>query len=71
VQKRERRFVHGFDDHAVDALGPAQRVELLALRARDHQRVHFSAADRGERLLGFVEPRAQLLDLLAQRGLSA
>ena len=58
--QRHRAFPHGLDQQAIDAVGAAQGIDLLAARAADHQRVHLAVANRVQQLLGFGQPQAHL-----------
>ena len=67
-RKRQRPFVHGFDEHAVGVFGALQREHLRALFSSDHHRIHFAAADGAERFLRFGQPGTEFGQFAGQRG---
>ena len=54
-----RALAHRLDELPIDAVGPAQGIDLFAALAGDHHRVHFPVADGAQHLLGFGQLGAE------------
>jgi hypothetical protein len=50
------------DDEAVRLVGSPQCIDPFTVGSADHQRIHVSIADGVDRVFGFLEAPAELID---------
>ena len=63
-RQRQRTLPHLFDHQPVRLVGAAERVNLLAFRRVDDERVDVSVADGADGVFGFLQPTAEFVHRL-------